>query len=145
MTYRAVERPTPAPVCMQDESEVCGDRAALATLVATLEGALMVARALLDARDDAPGTWGVVRPPAPEPMNGEWTRRTTRGSRNVALSPWEAEVLGLLAAGRSNRQIAQALYVSPRTVQRHIANLYLKTGAHCRAEATAYALRHGLT
>ena len=53
-------------------------------------------------------------------------------------------MLLLLATGRSNRQVAQALCLSPRTVQRHVANAYLKIGAHCRAEATAYALRHGL-
>ena len=60
------------------------------------------------------------------------------------LSPREAEVLGLLAAGRSNHQIAAALFLSPRTVQRHVANVYLKIGAHNKAEATAYALRHHL-
>lgn len=61
-----------------------------------------------------------------------------------ALSPREAEVLGLLARGASNRDIAQALFLSPRTVQRHVANVYLKIGAHNRAEATAYALTHRL-
>jgi LuxR family transcriptional regulator, maltose regulon positive regulatory protein len=60
------------------------------------------------------------------------------------LTAREAEVLGLLAAGRSNRDIAEALCLSPRTVQRHVANAYLKIGAHNKAEATAYALRHGL-
>ena len=53
-------------------------------------------------------------------------------------------MLRLLAAGRSNGQIAAALFLSPRTVQRHVANAYLKIGAHCRAGATAYALRHRL-
>jgi DNA-binding NarL/FixJ family response regulator len=53
-------------------------------------------------------------------------------------------VLGLLATGHSNRRIAAALSLSPCTVQRHVANVYPKLGAHCRAEATAYALRHGL-
>ncbi len=62
----------------------------------------------------------------------------------AALSPREREVLRLLATGHSNRRIAAALYLSPRTVQRHVANLYPKIGAHCRAEATAYALCHGL-
>ena len=61
-----------------------------------------------------------------------------------ALSPREREVLRLLAAGQSNRRIAAVLCLSPRTVQRHVANVYLKIGAHCRAEATAYALDHGL-
>jgi DNA-binding CsgD family transcriptional regulator len=60
------------------------------------------------------------------------------------LSRRETEVLRLLAAGRSNREIAAALFLSPRTVQRHIANAYLKIGAHNKAEATAYALRHNL-
>jgi DNA-binding NarL/FixJ family response regulator len=60
------------------------------------------------------------------------------------LSCREMEVLRLLAAGHSNHQIAHALCLSPRTVQRHVANIYLKIGAHCRAEATAYALDHGL-
>jgi DNA-binding NarL/FixJ family response regulator len=53
-------------------------------------------------------------------------------------------VLRLIAAGRSNRAIAAALYLSPRTVERHVANIYLKIGAHSKAEATAYALCHGL-
>jgi len=60
------------------------------------------------------------------------------------LSRRESEVLALLALGHSNRDIAQALFLSPRTVQRHVANLYLKIGAHSRAEATAYAIDHGL-
>lgn len=60
------------------------------------------------------------------------------------LSHRECEVLGLLAAGQSNRQIAANLCLSPRTVQRHVANAYLKIGAHNKAEATAFALRNGL-
>ena len=65
--------------------------------------------------------------------------------RPAALSRREAEVLSLLATGHSNRRIAQTLCLSPRTVQRHVANAYPKIGAHCRAEATAYALRQHLT
>jgi len=61
------------------------------------------------------------------------------------LSPRELEVLRLIAAGKSNRQIAEALYLSPRTVERHIANLYLKLDAHSRADAVAFARRHRLT
>ena len=60
------------------------------------------------------------------------------------LSRRETEVLRLLAAGRTNRQIAQVLCLSLHTVQRHVANAYLKIGAHNRAEATAHALRHDL-
>ena len=60
------------------------------------------------------------------------------------LSHRECEVLRLLADGRSNRQIAALLCLSPRTVQRHVANAYRKIGAHNKADATAFALRNGL-
>ena len=62
----------------------------------------------------------------------------------AGLTRREVEVLRLIAAGNSNRQIAAALYLSPRTAERHVANIYLKLGAHSKAEAAAYALRHGL-
>jgi DNA-binding CsgD family transcriptional regulator len=60
------------------------------------------------------------------------------------LSPRESEVLRLVAAGESNVQIARRLGLSTHTVERHVANLYRKIGARGRADATAYALRHGL-
>jgi DNA-binding NarL/FixJ family response regulator len=62
----------------------------------------------------------------------------------AGLTAREAEVLGLIAAGRSNREIAASLVLSVHTVERHIANLYAKIDAHGRAEATAYAFRHGI-
>ena len=60
------------------------------------------------------------------------------------LSRREQEVLRLLAAGESNREIARRLGLSPHTIERHVANLYRKIGARGRADATAYALRSGL-
>jgi DNA-binding CsgD family transcriptional regulator len=60
------------------------------------------------------------------------------------LTRREVEVLRLLAAGQTNRQIARVLSVSVPTAERHIANLYVKIGAHGRADATAYAHRRGL-
>jgi DNA-binding NarL/FixJ family response regulator len=60
------------------------------------------------------------------------------------LSRRELEVLRLLAAGESNRQIARWLGLSPHTIERHVANLYRKIGARGRADATAYAMRNGL-
>ena len=60
------------------------------------------------------------------------------------LSRREAEVLELLAAGRSNAEIADALFISRRTVTTHVSNLYAKLGAASRAEAIAFALRHHL-
>jgi len=63
----------------------------------------------------------------------------------AGLSPREVEVLRLLAAGRSNPEIAAILSLSVRTIERHVENLYRKIGVHGRAEATAYAFRHDLT
>jgi DNA-binding CsgD family transcriptional regulator len=60
------------------------------------------------------------------------------------LSPREAEVLRLLAEGRTNQEIAEGLVLSVRTVENHTARIYGKIGARGRAEATAYAFRHQL-
>jgi DNA-binding NarL/FixJ family response regulator len=62
-----------------------------------------------------------------------------------ALSPREVEVLRLIAAGKSNRDIADALFISLNTVATHVRNILTKTGCSNRTEAAAYALRHGLT
>ena len=56
----------------------------------------------------------------------------------------EAEVLCLIAIGKSNRDIAEELVLSVRTVERHITNLYAKIGARGRADATTYVLSHNL-
>ena len=61
------------------------------------------------------------------------------------LSPREVEVLRLISRGKSNREIATELVLSVRTVERHITNLYGKINGRSRAEATAYALTHGIT
>jgi predicted ATPase/class 3 adenylate cyclase/DNA-binding CsgD family transcriptional regulator len=60
------------------------------------------------------------------------------------LTAREVEVLRLLSAGRTNPEIAHVLVLSVHTVERHVANLYGKIGAHNRAEAATYAVRHGL-
>lgn len=60
------------------------------------------------------------------------------------LTAREAEVLRLIANGRSNREIAVELVLSVRTVGRHVTNIYTKIGAHNRSDATAYALKHSL-
>jgi DNA-binding CsgD family transcriptional regulator len=62
----------------------------------------------------------------------------------AGLTGREAEVLRLLARGRSNREIAADLVLSVHTVERHIANAYRKVGVHNRAEATAFVLRVSL-
>jgi DNA-binding CsgD family transcriptional regulator len=66
----------------------------------------------------------------------------------VGLTPRETDILGLIAAGKSNEEIASTLVLSVRTVERHINSIYQKigaTGRAARAKATAYALSHNLT
>ena len=58
----------------------------------------------------------------------------------AGLTQREMEVLRLIAAGLSNREIAARLFLSVRTAERHIANIYKKIGAHSKADATAFAL-----
>jgi DNA-binding CsgD family transcriptional regulator/pimeloyl-ACP methyl ester carboxylesterase len=61
------------------------------------------------------------------------------------LTPRELEVLHLIATGRTNKDIAQELVLSERTVARHITNVYRKIEARSKAEATAIAIRSGVT
>ncbi|OAE03643.1 helix-turn-helix transcriptional regulator [Arthrobacter sp. OY3WO11] len=60
------------------------------------------------------------------------------------LTRREAEVLRLVASGQGNRKIAAELYLSEKTVARHISNIFLKLGLSSRAAATRYAFEHGL-
>jgi DNA-binding CsgD family transcriptional regulator len=60
------------------------------------------------------------------------------------LSPREREVLVLLATGKTNRAIAADLFLSEKTVARHVSNIFAKLALASRAEATAYAYKHGL-
>jgi DNA-binding CsgD family transcriptional regulator len=68
-----------------------------------------------------------------------------RPSYPDALSTREVEVLQLLAAGLSNHEIGERLFISTHTVASHIRNILGKTGAANRTEAAAYAIRQGLT
>ena len=60
------------------------------------------------------------------------------------LTQREVEVLRLLALGRNNREIAEELVISLRTVAHHVTSILTKTGAANRTEAAAYAARQGL-
>jgi DNA-binding CsgD family transcriptional regulator len=61
-----------------------------------------------------------------------------------SLSEREVQVLRLLAAGRTNRDIAEELFISEKTVARHVSNIFDKVGVSSRAGATAWAYQHNL-
>ncbi len=62
----------------------------------------------------------------------------------VSLTNRECEILALLAARLSNREIAERLFISPATVKRHSVNLYAKLEVHGRREAVNKAVTMGL-
>lgn len=73
------------------------------------------------------------------------TRRGGRPEYPSGLTEREVEVLQLVAAGKSNREVAQALTISEHTAARHVSNIFSKIGATNRSEATAYAIRSRIT
>lgn len=68
----------------------------------------------------------------------------TAGAAVGGMSARELEVLSLVAAGKSNREIASELVISERTVARHVSNIFAKLGVSSRAAATSFALRREL-
>jgi DNA-binding NarL/FixJ family response regulator len=72
--------------------------------------------------------------------------RLKRGERmpETVLTSREDEVLKLIAEGQSTREIAQVLTISPKTVERHRANILAKLGMRDRTQLTRYAIRAGL-
>jgi len=66
------------------------------------------------------------------------------GDTGQPLTPRELEVLRLIAAGKSNRAIAAELYLSEKTVARHVSNILTKLSLSSRSAATAYAYQNGL-
>ena len=61
------------------------------------------------------------------------------------LTSRECEVLALVAEGRSNRDISETLFISDRTVARHMTNIFHKIGVSSRTQAARYAIDHGMT
>jgi len=92
-------------------------------------GAAARALAALGAR---PAAQEVNRLLAPRPLPGGLTAR-------------EAEVLRLVASGRSNPEIAATLFLSEKTIARHLSNIFTKLDVASRTAAAAYAFDHGLT
>lgn len=78
----------------------------------------------------------VLERPAGEPMGEEHPATT--------LTPREQEVLTCIAEGRTNREIAETLVISPKTVERHRENIMTKLNLHNRTELVKYAIAKGM-
>lgn len=68
----------------------------------------------------------------------------TEAPRPAGLTAREVEVLALVAEGLPNKGIAERLFLSEKTVSRHLSNIYTKISVNSRAAATAFAFEHGL-
>lgn len=77
-------------------------------------------------------------------QEGGGTARERPRTGAEALTARELEILQLIVEGRSNAQIAAALYISEKTVKNHITNILRKLDLHDRTQAAVFALRHGL-
>jgi DNA-binding NarL/FixJ family response regulator len=80
----------------------------------------------------------------PDVIRIEALKREVPSVAAGGLTVREVEVLRLVAAGKTNRAIAADLFLSERTIDRHVSNIFAKLGLSSRAAATAYAVEHGL-
>jgi DNA-binding CsgD family transcriptional regulator len=116
-----------------------------------LAAVLRAAGQLAEAAEQATSARAVARGLRAEPLLSELRSLGAVGSRerhgpgeNEALTAREREVLALLVAGRTNREVARQLYISEKTVSVHVTNILAKLGARSRTEAAAIARRDGL-
>src|SRR6185503_10738313 len=87
----------------------------------------------------------VIQPDvAQEAATASGTPRVGGASPREQLSPRESEILNLLAAGLSNKEIARQLKISDHTVKFHVTSIFNKLNASSRAEAVAIGIRRGL-
>jgi DNA-binding CsgD family transcriptional regulator len=77
-------------------------------------------------------------------LNAAGHRVNARREWPAGLTSREVEVLGLVARGYSNKQIAQRLVITPKTVSNHLQHIYVKIDVSSRASATHFAIRRGL-
>jgi non-specific serine/threonine protein kinase len=90
----------------------------------------------------APASRTPARPPVQAPVRAASAPTWSHGWDE--LTPREAEVLRLVADGLTNRQAAERLVVTPRTINAHLTSIYSKIGVSSRAAAVRFAMEHGL-
>jgi DNA-binding NarL/FixJ family response regulator len=81
---------------------------------------------------------------APDVARVDELTRDPTAQKAGGLTAREAQVLRLVAQGKTNKAIADELFISEKTVHRHVSNIFLKLDLSTRAAATAYAYQHGL-
>jgi DNA-binding NarL/FixJ family response regulator len=88
----------------------------------------------------------VLHPSVARMLVSDYVARVERGQEDSydSLSERERQVLKLIAEGKTNKEIAQALFLAVKTVQAHRANLMRKLGMHDRTELVKYAIRKGI-
>jgi DNA-binding NarL/FixJ family response regulator len=106
----------------------------------------VVDRDLVEACRAAMRGESFLYPGAMTPLIEEFLHRARNDEplRDEVLTARELEVVKLIAEGYSSQQIAEALVISEKTVERHRANILEKLGMHDRVELTRYAIRRGL-
>jgi len=108
------------------------DRADIARALHAAAGGL----AVFDARVQATLLAAATAAPRPVPA--------TPAQAPDDLTPREVEILGMIARGLTNPEIAAALYLSHHTIKTHISRIFAKTGSRDRAAAIGYASRHNI-
>jgi len=141
--YRAVGPPAELPAALEDLAAVLAGRGRDDEARATLNEAV-------SWYEDLGARWDIRR--ADGRLRRYGIRRGVRGPRGPratsgweALTPTEVKIAALVGAGKSTSEIARGLFLSRRTVQKHISNVLAKLGAKGRVEIVREVLHRGIT
>jgi DNA-binding NarL/FixJ family response regulator len=143
-TWDATGQPYPAARARYHQAELLlrppadRDRAAAVAADALAVAERLDARPLADAVTSLAKRGRLI-------LRNRTTEEPATVSQVLNLTPREAEVLALLVAGRTNRQIARALFISEKTASVHVSNLLRKLGVASRYDAAAVGARAGIS
>ena len=143
--YALTLRAAPTAVVAGDDATLAGQLALEARADAEVLGMRRLQRLLGEITIDLASFQQL--PPPPAPAAGSLMTAGPGASLrpdDARLTEREREILVMVCQGRTNADIAEAFSLSRRTVERHVANIYTKIDAHSKAEAVAWAIRHGL-
>lgn len=145
--YDAAAAHLDAALALADACDAPFERALTLLALADLRranGRLDEARSFIDEACAICGSLGAVRALAlADALAGRISGRTPAGAP-AGLTPREIEALRLVAEGLTDAQVAERLFLSPRTVSQHLRSIYNKLGVSSRAAATRFAIEHGL-